>query len=93
MTGMSLPPPEQGIFALFFFYAVQKLAVHLSLQLFLCVCVCIYCNFFWFVGGRKLFYGLCEESLFIHMEFRVGMLCDMRCNWWWGSSPGNITAV
>lgn len=92
MASMSLPPPERGVFALFcFFYTVQKFAVHLSLQLFLYVCV--YTVTFWFVGERKLFYGLCEESLFIHMEFRVGMLCDMRCNWWWGSSPGNISAV
>lgn len=54
MTGMSLPPPEQGIFALFFFYAVQKLAVHLSLQLFLCVCVCVYTVTFFglWVGGN-----------------------------------------
>lgn len=65
-----------------FFYTVHQFAACLILQLFLYVCVCIYCNFFFlFVGGRKLFYGLCEENLFIHMEFGVGMLCDTRCNW------------
>lgn len=53
MTGMSLPPPEQGIFALFF-STLSKNLLSICPYNFFYVCVCVYTVTFFglWVGGN-----------------------------------------